>query len=66
MITQLRKSILLLTLFAVAAMSAAAQDKNNKDKIAGPITNPVMKELAFAGTIFPVLRCSLNTHLYLI
>jgi len=44
MITQLRKSILLLTLFAVAAMSAAAQDKNNKDKIAGPITNPVMWE----------------------
>ncbi len=40
MIKQFRNSILLITLFSVAAMSAVAQDK--KDKKSGPLTNPVL------------------------
>src|SRR5687768_3316216 len=43
MTRQLRRSILLVTLFAVAAISAAAQDKNKEDKKGyGPLTNPVL------------------------
>jgi hypothetical protein len=43
MIRTLRKSILLLTLFSVAALSAVAQEKDKKDKkTSGPLTNPVL------------------------
>ncbi len=43
MITNLRKSMFLVTLFAIAAMTAVAQDKDDK-KGAGPLTNPVLWE----------------------
>jgi len=44
MIRKLQRSILLLTLFSVAVLSAAAQDKKDKGKKAGPLTNPVLWE----------------------
>ena len=46
MITQLKKGILFVTIFALAGISAAAQekDKSDKKKATGPITNPVLWE----------------------
>lgn len=44
MITQLRRSILVLTLFAMAAIPAAAQKKDKKEKMTGPLTNAVLWE----------------------
>lgn len=44
MIRALRQSILFVTLISAVAFSAAAQDKDKKDKKGGPITNPVMWE----------------------
>jgi hypothetical protein len=49
MITQLRKSLVLLTLFTVAVMSAAAQNKDKK--MDGPLTNPVLWEDVSASTL---------------
>jgi len=43
MISNLRKSILMMMLLSLAAFSAAAQEKGKKDK-AGPLTNPVLWE----------------------
>lgn len=51
MITQLRRSILVLTVFTLAAMSAAAQDKVKKEKMTGPLTNPVLWEDVDASTL---------------
>lgn len=51
MITQLRRSILVLTLFALAAMTATAQDKVKKEKMTGPLTNPVLWEDVNASTL---------------
>ncbi len=44
MITQFKKSILLLSLCAVAALTATAQDEDKKGKSAGPLSNPVLWE----------------------
>src|SRR5678815_2464474 len=43
MISTLRKSILTMMLLSLAALSAAAQDKDKgKKESSGPLTNPVM------------------------
>ena len=44
MIRNLRQTILLLTIFALATLSAVSQDGSKKNKKAGPITNPVLWE----------------------
>ena len=44
MIRHIRQSILLLTLVAVAGSVAIAQEKDKKNKNAGPLTNPVLWE----------------------
>lgn len=45
MITQLKRTILFVTLLAFAATTAAAQEKGKSDKkVTGPLTNPVLWE----------------------
>lgn len=51
MITQLRRSIWVLTLFVLAAMAATAQDKEKKEKMTGPLTNPVLWEDVNSSTL---------------
>jgi hypothetical protein len=52
MITQLRKSILLVTLFSMAVLSTAAQKKDKDDKKSvGPLTNPVLWEDVDSATL---------------
>lgn len=48
MITHLKKSVLFVVLFSMAALSAAAQDKNGK-KDGGPLSNPVLWEAVDAS-----------------
>ena len=49
MIRNLRQTILLITLFSVAAFSVSAQDK--KGKKAGPLTNPILWEEVQSGAL---------------
>lgn len=42
MIRNLRQSVILLTVLALAYSGTIAQDKDKKDKSAGPLTNPVL------------------------
>jgi hypothetical protein len=51
MIRHLRQTILLVTLCAIASLSAAAQEKDKKDKVAGPLTNPVLWEPVDAANL---------------
>ena len=51
MITQLRRSILVLTLLAMAAIPAAAQEKAKKEKMTGPLTNAVLWEDVNTSTL---------------
>jgi hypothetical protein len=52
MISTFRKTLLLLTIFALSGFAANAQDKEKKDsKKSGPITNPMLWEEVAAGSL---------------
>src|SRR5215213_1155794 len=51
MIRNIRESILLLTLLSVVSLTATAQEKGKKEKMSGPLTNPVLWQAVDVATL---------------